>query len=118
MASPWSLQTTISRHIAPDELEKAKKELGSFTSPVLKLKNDARRHFDSVAIPLTNPAWRTRWHDMCASTSSSTSGDDMDHDGEPKFATEADERAEKWRSNPSFELDEVTMTGLGELSAI
>jgi type II protein arginine methyltransferase len=44
-------------------------------TPVLRLLAQATaRGYESVCLPLTTDAWRTRWHDMCVLSSSSVPG--------------------------------------------
>lgn len=105
MDTQWTMSTRIANCVTHDDLARtAQGALGSFNTPVLKLKADARQHYDSVCLPLTTAAWRDLWRELCISLSS-------DHDERSK---EAEQRAERWRANPSFERDEVTMTRLGE----
>lgn len=120
----WSLSTTVSRFISAEELAKtSQSNLGDFASPVLKVKGESRRYFDSVAVPITNENWRARWKGMCVSQSENIL-DGMDDDGDQGSTKKKDEEraleelAEEWRASPSFLKEECNLTGLGELGGL
>jgi protein arginine N-methyltransferase 5 len=75
-------------------------------SPVLKLTTEARsKGYQSVCIPLTTEKWKARWTETCLLP--------PDYDPSAAAGVNADHRAELWRSNPAFEIGEVTITKLG-----
>ncbi|KAL1744107.1 PRMT5 arginine-N-methyltransferase-domain-containing protein [Schizophyllum fasciatum] len=104
--------------------------LGSFASveEIAKAPNDGKQTgviqlansiqdegYDVLCVPLTTDRWRQRWTETCISSP----GDDEssgDRDREQRLADE--KRAEDWRSQPAFKLDEVTMTRLDEAQGV
>lgn len=54
--------------------------------------------YSSICVPLTTPKWKERWTELCVQTAAS------------ERDVAAERRAEEWRANPTFLLDEVTLT--------
>ncbi|KAL1673674.1 PRMT5 arginine-N-methyltransferase-domain-containing protein [Schizophyllum commune] len=83
---------------------------------VIKLANSIQDEgYDVLCLPLTTDRWKKRWTETCISSlgEDESSGD---RDREQRLADE--KRAEDWRSQPSFKLDEVTMTRLDEAQGV
>lgn len=75
-------------------------------SALLKLIAEARLSgYRSVCVPLTTGKWKERWAETCLLP--------VEQENLSAENASADHRAEIWRSNPAFELGEVTMTRLG-----
>jgi len=76
----------------------------SDSTPLLRLSKAAIEDgYDSVCIPLTNEAWRTRWKKMCLTI-----------DG--KQTPEIERLAEDWRASEGpFLKTEMNITRLGQL---
>lgn len=107
----------------------------NFATPLLKLKADSRILYDTICIPITNERWRERWGRMCLQQPHDAAatprqprpthkalgmGAEINVDqtmGIYDVKNEEDEdwehKAESWRLNPVFEVDEVVMTRLG-----
>lgn len=82
---------------------------------VVKLANRIQDEgYDVLCLPLTTDQWKKRWTETCISSL----GDEehRDRDREQRLADE--KRAEDWRSQPAFQLDEVTMTRLDEAQGV
>lgn len=118
--SQWGANTPVYIQLKLNDIKQASAgSIGSFATPVQKLKADARRYYDSICVPLCHDEWKERWQKMCIS---------LQVPGQHEYATEdagwSQERketeltAEQWRSNPCFQHHEVTMTGLGELKLL
>lgn len=118
MTDGWSLTTPVARLVSQEEIEKASEsELDRFISTVDRVKGELRTHFDTVAIPITNEKWRVRWRSMCVSQVGNVL-DGLDREGTETMTDEErekEEKAERWRSCPSFLREECNMVGLGEL---
>lgn len=121
MSDAWSLTSPVARLITLEEIGKSSQsELDVISSSVSRLKGEVRTHFDTVAIPITNEKWRERWRSMCVSqVGNILDGLDAEDGGDDKTMTdeerEKEERAERWRSCPSFLREECNMVGLGKL---
>jgi len=105
--SSWAKFATLSSLITSKDISTASHTLDSklHQTPILKLVADARaKGYDTVCLPLTTAKWKDRWVDMCLLPVGASI---RDRD------IAAEERAEAWRSDPTFLLDEVTMTRLG-----
>ena len=118
MTASWT--SPIARFISSEELSKAGQgELGGLTTPVFKLKKDARKHFDGVAVPITNEKWKERWKSMCVlQTGDVLDGLEEDEEEHKKRDRELELRAEQWRAAPSFLREECNMIGLGRQSSL
>ncbi|THH10312.1 hypothetical protein EW145_g1417 [Phellinidium pouzarii] len=116
MTTSWANASPIARLISAEELSKAAQDdLGGFSSPVLKLRADSRRHFDGVAIPITNERWKERWKSMCVIQSGNIlDGLEEDEEERTERERELEARAERWRASPSFMREECNLTGLDE----
>ncbi|KZW02744.1 Skb1 methyltransferase [Exidia glandulosa HHB12029] len=100
-------QIPIALHVPPSQLEQfqATSEL-SIAQAVVQ---DAyERKYDVVCMPLTTEAWKTRWQEMCLTTSSGVESPVARRDAK------LEERAERWRAGEGFRRDEVTITKLDE----
>ncbi|KAG9314880.1 hypothetical protein JVU11DRAFT_3982 [Chiua virens] len=79
-------------------------------TPLLSLSSDAQtKGYHAVCLPLTTGKWRERWQNMCIMPSTGAAGNEE--------VIVAEKAAEAWRKSPSFLLDEVTITRLGEISS-
>ncbi|KAI0064783.1 PRMT5-domain-containing protein [Artomyces pyxidatus] len=104
-----ALATSLSLDDLPAQSDPPSGDPSEFDTPVLAAVAAARaRTYDAVCLPLTNTTWRDRWTRMCI-----LSGD---RDGDTH--AEAEARAEAWRANPVFELEELTMTRLDEAEGV
>lgn len=121
MSDAWSLTSSVARLITLEEIDKSSQsDLDRISSTVSRLKGEARTHFDTVAIPITNEKWRERWRSMCVSQVGNVlDGLEAEGGNDDKTMTdeerEKEERAERWRSCPSFLREECNMVGLGKL---
>ncbi|KAL0570210.1 hypothetical protein V5O48_011747, partial [Marasmius crinis-equi] len=120
--STWGPSASISTRITLSDIVQAKNspEPPTHETPTLQLVSESReKGYDSVCLPLTTDAWKKRWTDMCILPDSK--GDEKRKRESRRESrifvgrdTVADKKAEKWRENPCFELDEVTITRLDE----
>lgn len=113
MAATWT--SPITRLVSAKELLNAKQENNEGApSSILKLKTDARKHFDGIALSITNEKWKERWKSMCALQSGDVlDGLEEDEEEHKRRDRELELRAEKWRAAPSFLREECNMIGLG-----
>lgn len=82
---------------------------GPHDTPALSLSADAQaKGYQAICLPLTTGKWRERWQNMCIMPSTGAAGNEE--------VIVAEKAAEAWRKSPSFLLDEVTITRLGEIS--
>ncbi|KAH8117716.1 PRMT5-domain-containing protein [Phellopilus nigrolimitatus] len=116
MDATWANCSPVTRLITQDEISKASQDdLTNFPSPIFKLKADGRRHFDGVALPITNEKWKERWRSMCVTQANiDPEGLEADDDEKVRKERELEERAERWRAAPSFLRDECNLIGLDE----
>jgi hypothetical protein len=78
-------------------------------STVHALVHDAHvKNYDYVCLPLTNDNWRQRWREMCLKMPGT----------DEAVQLEIQDRAEKWRARGGLDRSEVTVTRLGERSAM
>jgi len=106
MAPFATLATTVTHE---DILEKAAQGHGPHDTPVLSLSSEAQaKGYQAICLPLTTGKWWERWRNMCIMPSTGAA------DNEEVIV--AEKEAEAWRKSPSFLLDEVTITRLGEIS--
>lgn len=107
MAPFATLATTITHE---DIHKKAAGGYSPHDTPVLSLSTEARaKGYASICLPLTTGKWRERWQNMCIMPSTGAAGNEE--------VIAAEKAAEEWRKSPSFLLDEVTITRLGEISS-
>ena len=107
MAPFATLATSITHE---DIHKKAAQGHSSHDTPVLSLSADAQaKGYQSICLPLTTAKWRERWRNMCIMPSARTAGNEE--------VIAAEKAAEAWRKSPSFLLDEVTITRLGQISS-
>lgn len=105
MARFATLATTITHE---DIQKKAARGYGPHDTPVLSLSTEAQaKGYQSICLPLTTGKWRDRWRNMCIMPSTGAAGNEE--------VIVAEKAAEAWRKSPSFLLDEVTITRLGEI---
>ena len=106
MAPFATLATTITQeHVQ----KRAARGHGPHDTPVLSLAAEAQsKGYQAICLPLTTAKWRERWQNMCIMPSTGTAGNEE--------VIAAEKAAEAWRKSPSFLLDEVTITRLGEIS--
>ena len=101
-----TLATTISHE---DIQKKVVQGHGPHDTPVLSLSTEAQaKGYQAICLPLTTEKWRERWQNMCIMPSTGAAGNEE--------VIVAEKAAEAWRKSPSFLLDEVTITRLGEIS--
>lgn len=95
----------IAAVLTPDDIRRASEQTDAQSpTPVLKLLSQSKaKKYETVCLPLTTAAWRTRWRSMCILPGG--------HDREMDVRAEL--LAEAWRSQPAFQRDEVTVTRLG-----
>ncbi|KAF5367430.1 hypothetical protein D9758_003674 [Tetrapyrgos nigripes] len=122
--SSWisSQYASISKHVTLSDLSQASTSANEET-PVLKCTSEARsKDYDNVCLPLTTDAWKKRWTNMCLVPSSG--GEDRrrtESRRESRYVSRdftTEQKAERWRENPVFEADEVTMTRLDEAEGV
>ena len=115
MDASWAVGSLITRFISSEEILKASHDdLAGLSSPILKLKKDARRYFDGIAVPITNEKWQERWKSMCVLQSGDVlDGLEEDEEESKKRDRELELRSEQWRAAPSFLREECNMIGLG-----
>jgi protein arginine N-methyltransferase 5 len=101
---------TLATTITHEDIQKAvARGHGPNETPVLTLSAESRvKGYQSICLPLTTANWRERWKNMCIMPSTG--------DGGNEEVIAAEKEAEAWRKSPSFLLDEVTMTRLGEIT--
>lgn len=115
------MATPIAIHLTLSDLTKATDNgLGTFDTPVQKVKGDARRYYDSVCLPLCKESWKERWQKMCMVLPAQGMDTDVtdEENANDSAQKEAEQLAEQWRRAPHFEHEEVTMTRLGEFKKI
>ncbi|KAK1224056.1 hypothetical protein PQX77_008386 [Marasmius sp. AFHP31] len=119
--STWAPSASISTRITLSDIVQTTHSPDlAHETPVLQLISESRsKGYDSVCLPLTTDTWKKRWTDMCIVPE--TAGDEKRKRESRRESrmfvgrdTTADKKAEKWRENPCFELDEVTITRLDE----
>jgi len=78
-------------------------------TPILRISADCQAGgYQAICLPLTTVKWQERWKNMCIMPSEGDAGNEA--------TIAAEKEAEAWRKSPSFLLDEVTITRLGEIS--
>jgi len=98
----WATVATCLTH--EDIADAIRSPSAEYETPVLQLIAEARnKNYDTVSLPLTTDKWKKRWTEMCI----------MSLDATEAEKEAAAEKAEAWRSMPSFMSDEVTMSRLG-----
>lgn len=102
---------TIAATIAHEDIcKRAVRGHGPHDTPVLSLSAEAQaKGYHSICLPLTTGKWRERWQNMCIMPSTGDAGNEE--------VIAAEKATEAWRKSPSFLLDEVTITRLGEISS-
>ncbi len=74
------------------------------SSLVLQVAAETRsKGYEAICIPLTNDKWKSRWRDLCLLSTEDTTD-----------RQELEQKGEAWRAKPVFNLDEVTITRIGE----
>lgn len=113
MAATWT--SPVTRLVSAKELLDANQENNEGTpSSILKLKVNARKHFDGIALSITNEKWKGRWKSMCVLQSGDVlDGLEEDEEEHKRRDRELELRAEQWRAAPSFLREECNMIGLG-----
>jgi type II protein arginine methyltransferase len=77
-------------------------------APALELRGQSiAESYDSLCLPLTTEKWKSDWMRMCLQP-----GDKRES---KRFASDAQKETEKWRKNPVFEKDHVTISTLRTL---
>ncbi|KAJ7104203.1 PRMT5-domain-containing protein [Mycena belliarum] len=107
----WDTAASISTLLTHKDIQNVANEPPTPDSPtpVLALSSRARaKGYDLVCLPLTTDKWKSRWAGMCLLPT----GTDLDTD------MAAEKRAEAWRANPAFLIDEVTITQLDEAEGV
>lgn len=105
--SPMSPSPTLATSFTLEDIQIAA-DPSHRDSPILVLAADAKsKGYQAISLPLTTPRWHTRWKNMCIMSCTT--------DAHNEEAIAAEKEAEAWRKSPSFLLDEVTITGLGEM---
>ncbi|KAF8149849.1 shk1 kinase-binding protein 1 [Crassisporium funariophilum] len=78
-------------------------------TPILSLISQSQaKGYESVCLPLTTAKWKQRWSEMCL----------LPMESSEKDKERASRAAEKWRLNPGFMREEVTITRLDEAEGV
>ncbi|KAF9266605.1 PRMT5-domain-containing protein [Marasmius fiardii PR-910] len=122
--SAWDPSATISARFNQSDIIRVSNSLDSaHQTPVLQLTSEARsKGYDSICLPLTTDSWKKRWAGMCLLPESGDEKKKRESRRESRMFVSrdvtADKKAESWRENPCFELEEVTITRLDEAEGV